>query len=182
MSEAKEAPMTVDEFLAWAEEQEGRYELFHGQVYAMAPERSAHALTKLAIHAALLEGVRLAGLPYIVYPDGMTVRISKDTAHEPDALVRCGPKLAADAVEVPDPVIVVEVLSPSTRRIDAVRKLAGYFSLSSVHHYVIADPERLPVIHHQRQQDGTILTRLLSEGGLRFDPPGFEIAIGQLLG
>ena len=105
---------------------------------------------------SLLEGVRLAGLPYIVYPDGMTVRISKDTAHEPDALVRCGPKLAADAVEVPDPVIVVEVLSPSTRRIDAVRKLAGDFSLSSVHHYVIADPERLPVIHHQRQQDGTI--------------------------
>ena len=112
----------------------------------------------------------------------MTVRISKDTAHEPDALVRCGPKLAADAVEVPIP-------SSSWRSFRRPRggsmpsaNLPGYFSLSSVHHYVIADPERLPVIHHQRQQDGTILTRLLSEGGLRFDPPGFEIAIGQLLG
>jgi Uma2 family endonuclease len=174
--------MTVDEFLAWAEEQEGRYELFNGKVYAMAPERSAHALTKFAVRAALAEGIRRAGLPCVMYPDGMTVRVSKDTAHEPDALVRCGPKLPSDAIEVPDPVIVVEVLSPSTRRIDAARKLAGYFSLTSVHHYLIVDPERLPVIHHQRQNDGTILTRLLSEGTLRLNPPGFEIAIGQLLG
>jgi Uma2 family endonuclease len=174
--------MTVDEFLAWAEGQEGRHELFNGQVYAMAPERSAHALTKFAVQTALADGIRRAGLPCIMYPDGMTVRVGKDTAHEPGALVRCGPKLPADAIEVPDPVIVVEVLSPSTRRIGATRKLAGYFSLPSVHRYLIVDPERLPVIHHQRQSDGTILTRLLSEGTVRFDPPGFEIAIGQLLG
>ena len=182
MTSPDEALMTVDEFLAWAEGQEGRHELFNGQVYAMAPERSAHALTKFAVQTALADGIRRAGLPCIMYPDGMTVRVGKDTAHEPDALVRCGPKLPADAVEVPDPVIVVEVLSPSTRRIDATRKLAGYFSLASVHHYLIVDPERLPVIHHQRQDGGTILTRLLSEGTARFDPPGFEIAIGQLLG
>ena len=182
MTSPDEALMTVDEFLAWAEGQEGRHELFNGQVYAMAPERSAHALTKFAVQTALADGIRRAGLPCTMYPDGMTVRVGKDTAHEPDALVRCGPKLPADAVEVPDPVIVVEVLSPSTRRIDATRKLAGYFSLPSVHHYLIVDPERLPVIHHQRQDGGTILTRLLSEGTVRFDPPGFEIAIGQLLG
>ncbi len=38
--------MTVDEFLAWAEGEEGRYELYHGQVYAMSPERAGHAQTK----------------------------------------------------------------------------------------------------------------------------------------
>lgn len=174
--------MTVDEFLAWAEGQEGRHELFNGQVYAMAPERAGHARVKYAVQTALLEGIRKAGLPCHMLPDGMTVRIDDRTAHEPDALVHCGPELPADAVEVPDPVIVVEVLSPSTRRIGATRKLAGYFSLPSVQHYLIVDPERLPVIHHQRQDGGTILTRLLSEGTVRFDPPGFEIAIGQLLG
>jgi Uma2 family endonuclease len=184
MSKANEAPvpMTVDEFLAWAEEQEGRYELFNGQVYAMAPERAGHARVKYAVQTALLEGIRNSGLPCHMLPDGMTVRIDNRTAHEPDALVYCGPEVPANALEVRDPVIVVEVLSPSTRRIDAVRKLAGYFSLSSVHHYLIVDPEALPVIHHQRQNDGTILTRLLSEGTLRLDPPGFEIAIGQMLG
>jgi hypothetical protein len=48
--------------------------------------------------------------------------------------------------------------------------------------YLIVDPENLPVIHHQRRDDGTILTRLLSEGFLRFDPPGFEVTVNQLLG
>jgi Uma2 family endonuclease len=182
MAEADEALMTVDEFLAWAEEQEGRYELFNGHVYAMSPERAGHAKVKFAVQLVLVEGIRKAGLPCHMLPDGMTVRVDNRTAHEPDALVYCGPELPAGAVEVPAPVIVVEVLSPSTRRIDAARKLAGYFSLPSVHHYLIVDPERLPVIHHQRQNDGTILTRLLSEGTLRFDPPGFEVAVNQLLG
>jgi Uma2 family endonuclease len=182
MSAAHEVPMTVDEFLAWAESQERRHELFNGRVYSMSPERAGRAKVKFAVQAALLEGIRKAGLACHMLPDGMTVRVDSRTAHEPDALVYCGPERPTDAVEVPDPVIVVEVLSPSTRRIDASRKLAGYFSLPSVHHYLIVDPERLPAIHHQRQDDCTILTRLLSEGALRFDPPGFEIAIGQLLG
>lgn len=37
------AKMTVDEFLAWASDKEGRYELYAGQVYAMSPERAGHA-------------------------------------------------------------------------------------------------------------------------------------------
>lgn len=40
--------LALHEFLAWAEGREGRHELFNGQVYAMAPEGSAHALTKFA--------------------------------------------------------------------------------------------------------------------------------------
>jgi Uma2 family endonuclease len=137
---------------------------------------------KFSVQTALSDGIRNAGVPCHMLPDDMTVRVGNRTAHEPGALVYCGPKLPGSTVEVPAPVIVVEVLSPSTRRIDAARKLAGYFSLPSVHHYLIVDPESLPVIHHGRQDDGTILTRLLSEGMLRFDPPGLEIAVNQLLG
>ncbi len=172
--------MTVDEFLVWAEAQEGRYELHSGEVFSMAAERTIHAEMKFAVQLALQDGIKRAGLPCFMLPDGMTVRISNDTAYEPDALVYCGPKLPGTAIEVPNPVIVVEVLSPSTRRIDASRKLPGYFSLPSLHHYLIVDPEKPPVIHHQRQQDGTILTRLVGEGRLRLDPPGFEIEVGPL--
>ena len=175
MKHVPHASMTVDEFLQWTESQEGRYELYHGQVYAMSPERSGHAEAKFAVQVALVEAIRKAGLPCHMLPDGMTVRISNHTAHEPDALVYCGPKLPSDAIEVPTPIIVVEVLSPSTRRIDASAKLTGYFSLPSVHHYLIVDPGKPPLIHHQRQGDGTILTRLVGEGAVRLDPPGLEI-------
>ena len=180
MDSAPKSHMTVDEFLEWAEAQEGRYELYNGQVYAMSPERSGHALMKFAVQVALADAIRKAGLACTMYPDGMTVRISEDTAHEPDALVYCGPPLPDQALEVPGPVVVVEVLSPSTRRIDASAKLRGYFSLPSVHHYLIVDPGKPPLIHHQRQGDETILTRLLGDGVLRLNPPGLEIDINAL--
>lgn len=182
MEKAPNHKMTVDEFLAWAETQEGRYELHNGEVFSMAAERMIHAEKKFAVQSALQAGIKEAGLPCFMLPDGMTVRISNETAHEPDALVYCGPKLPANAIEVSHPVIVVEVLSPSTRRIDASKKLAGYFSLPSLHHYLIVDPEKPPLIHHQRQADGTILTRLVSEGRLRFDPPDFEIEVAAIFG
>jgi Uma2 family endonuclease len=58
-------------------------------------------------------------------PDGATLRVSKWTAYEPDALVYCGPQKPGSAIEVPDPVIVVEVLSPGTRHIDNAAKLSA---------------------------------------------------------
>ena len=175
--------MTVDEFLVWAEGQPGRHELFEGVVYAMAPERSAHAETKHRVARALEEAIKTKGARCWMLPDGMTVRIDKDTAHEPDALVYCGKKLPRDAVEVPSPVIVVEVKSPSTRRLDATLKLTSYFKVPSVQHYLIVDPDGGPVIHHQRGKDDVILTRIVAPGGrLQLNPPGLSITVSALLG
>jgi Uma2 family endonuclease len=115
-------------------------------------------------------------------PDGATVRVSQHAAHEPDALVYCGPKLPRDAIEVPNPVVVVEVASPSTRRIDASLKLTGYFGLPSVQHYLIVDPDGPPVVHHRRQPDGTILTSIVRDGTLTLAPPGIDIAVAELFG
>ncbi len=53
----------------------------------------------------------------------MTVRIDAQTT---DALVVCGLRVSPNAIEIDNPVIVVEVLSPSTAAIDHGRKLSGY--------------------------------------------------------
>jgi Uma2 family endonuclease len=146
--------MSVDEFLVWAEGQPGRFELFRGSVYAMTPERAGHAVVKFAVQTTLANAIRSRGLPCHMLPDGMTVRVDDATAHEPDALVYCGPRLAPAALEVPNPVIVVEVLSSTTRHVDAQIKLAGYFRLPSVAHYLVVDPDKPLVIHHARKDDG----------------------------
>ncbi len=135
--------MTVDEFLAWTEDRPGRYELYKGEVYAMSPESAGHADKKAAVYVAMLAGVRAHRLPCHVFPDGMTVRIDETTAYEPDAVVYCGEKVPPSAVEVPNPVIVVEVLSPSARQFDVSIKLAGYFRLPSLAHYLIVDPTQI---------------------------------------
>jgi Uma2 family endonuclease len=146
----------------------------------MTPERAAHAEVKLAVQTALANALRAGRIPCRVLPDGMTVRIDDSTAHEPDALVYCGPRLAPSALEVPNPVIVVEVLSPTTRHVDATIKLAGYFRLPSIMHYLIIDPDKPLVLHHARNADGTILTRIATEGNILLDPPGVEIAVADI--
>jgi Uma2 family endonuclease len=172
--------MTVDEFLSWAEGREGRWELHDGVPIMMSPERSLHAETKAETYVALREAIRLRGLPCRVYPDGMAVRIDARATYEPDASVVCGPRAPADAIEIDNPVIVVEVLSPSTAAVDHGRKLSGYFSLASVQHYLILDPDRRVAIHHKRGAGDAIETRVLSEGAAWLDPPGFEVAVEAL--
>ncbi len=167
--------MTVDEFLAWAEENPGRYELSEGEVYAMSPERLEHAHAKFAVQSALLAAIRKAGVPCHMVPDGATVRISTRTAYEPDALVYCGPRKPGSAIEVPDPVIVVEVLSPGTRHIDNAAKLSGYFAVPSVCHYLILDIEKRLIIHHARSRDDLLITRIVRDGALALDPPGISL-------
>jgi Uma2 family endonuclease len=172
--------MTVDEYLAWAQRQSGRFELLDGRVYAMTPERAAHAQVKLAIHMAFVAAIRARRLPCHVLPDGMTVRVDETAAYEPAAIVYCGSKLPPSALEVTSPIIVVEVLLPSSQHIDAALKLAGYFRLPSVAHYLIVDPDKPLVIHHSRRGDEAILTRIVHEGVVTLDPPGLELSVADI--
>ena len=171
--------MDVDGFLAWAEGQDGRWELRDGKPVMMSPERALHALIKLSAQIALREGVRRAGLPCRVFPDGMTVRITARSAFEPDALVVCPPPTDLNTLEIPNPLIIVEVLSPSTAADDHGVKLEGYFSLGSVNHYLILDPDRRVMIHHRRGQAEAIETRVLRGGVVVLDPPGFEAEVAE---
>ncbi|MEL6062519.1 MULTISPECIES: Uma2 family endonuclease [unclassified Methylobacterium] len=172
--------MTVDEFLVWAEGRPGRYELVNGEIFAMAPERAGHALVKYAAQTALSRAIEKAGLPCHMMPDGMTVRIDATTTFEPDALVYCGPSIDLDAVEVPNPVVVVEVLSPGTRSVDTGIKLIGYFQVASLFHYLILDPLKRILIHHRRGTGKAVETNIVSEGTLDLSPPGLQIAVAEL--
>ena len=62
----------------------------------------------------------------------MAVQIDSVTSYEPDALVRCGERLPPDAVKVVDPLIVVEVGSPSSLGRDTGVKFTDYFRLPSL--------------------------------------------------
>jgi Uma2 family endonuclease len=172
--------MNANEYLAWAQEHPGRYELRDGEVVTRSPEGAGHATIKYAVQTALLAGIRVRGLPCHMLPDGMTVRVDEITAYEPDALVYCGTKLSASDIEVPAPIIVVEVLSPSTRRIDASAKLAGYFRVPSVTHYLIVDPNKPLVLHHARGGEDTILTHIVTQGTIELDPPGLAVALADI--
>lgn len=178
MSDRVPVRMTSDEFIAWAMEQpEGQhYELTAGEVIARGRERIDHARTKMRVWRCLADAVEAAGLNWEVYPNGMAVEIDAGTVCEPDAPVRTGSRLPDDAVKLSDPVIVVEVVSPWTRARDTGAKLVDYFRLPSVVHYLIVRTEDGALVHHARNGDGSILTRIVREGPVWLDPPGLALA------
>jgi Uma2 family endonuclease len=162
--------INADEFLAWAVGQEGRLELHDGAIVAMSPERVVHSRTKGEVFLALRSAILRAGAPCRVYRGGLGLRVNSGTLFEPDAIVACGPPPHEHALEITSPMIVVEVLSPSTAAIDHGPKLMGYFSLPSVEHYLILDPERRVVIHHKRGHADIIETRILRGDGQARSP------------
>jgi len=169
--------MTVDEFIPWAmaRPETEHYELIAGDIVAVTPERLVHTRARLRIGRRLAEAIERVGLPCEAFIHGMAVQVDADTLYEPDALVRCGERLPDDALVVTDPLIVVEVLSPSTAYRDVGDKLIDYFRIPSVRHYLIANVKTRVVVHHERDGGGAIATRIIHDGRLRLDPPGIEL-------
>ncbi|MGA2126724.1 MAG: Uma2 family endonuclease [Xanthobacteraceae bacterium] len=172
--------MTVREFLAWAEGQDARYELVDGQTVAMAPERSEHVRAKRRAANALEAAIRHAGVPCEAFVEGLAVVVDAETSYLPDALVNCGERVAAESVCAPNPVVVVEVLSPSTRNLDKTAKLADYFRVPGLCHYLIVDLGRRRVVHYSRQADEVITVAILQDGEITLDPPGLSLAASSL--
>ena len=181
MTEPASKRMTADAFIDWAMAQPtGRYELVEGRVVAISPQPVAHALVKGAVWDALARAIRDAGVAGEMFPNGPSVVVDDATVYEPDALVRCGAPLDREAVRVPDPVVVVEVLSPSTQAADLGGKLEGYFRLASVRHYLIVKTATRSVIHHWRDDAGDLRTAILTAGALALDPPGLRLEVEAL--
>jgi Uma2 family endonuclease len=172
--------MTVNEFLSWAEHRPERWELFDGAPTAMSPERVIHGDTIYRIARALDEAIAKARVPCRFVVDSAAVRIDATNSYQPDVMVYCGDMLPADTLIVPNPVVVCEVLSPSTAITDMRDKLQGYFRVTSVQHYLIVDPEKQIVIHHARGSDGIVATRIIAEGSITLAPPGVTLMLAAI--
>jgi Uma2 family endonuclease len=113
--------------------------------------------------------------------DGLAVRVDDRAVYEPDALVRYGAAVPDETVQITDPVIVVEVVSPSSATLDSGAKLEGYFRLPSVRHYLVINHRARAVTHHRRDDRGLITTSVVRDGELSLEPPGLTVALGALL-
>ncbi len=129
------APLTEDD-LATMPDDGHRYELLDGALLVTPAPNVSHQrfVTRLLV---LLDGARQQGLEVFVAPTD--VRLSSITVLEPDVLVVRTADLTPARVEGP-PLLVVEVLSPSTRRIDLGSKRLAY-EAAGVPAYWLVDPD-----------------------------------------
>ncbi len=121
--------MTLAEFLDWDDGTDTRYELIDGEAVAMAPGMPAHARIVSNLVGAIGQGLRP---PCLTFTGGGVIRPDRqDHFYVPDLLVTCMP-IPRGSRHIPEPCLVIEVLSPTTRRQDRDVKLDGYRAIPTV--------------------------------------------------
>lgn len=132
--------MSILEFLRWQELQHDRYELVDGKPVLhrmMTGASQRHDLITLNALTALHS--RLRGASCRPTTADVAIELPDGSLRRPDAAIDCGPLRDADYV-ASEPVLVIEVLSPSTRQIDRFRKLEEYKEVRSIRYIVLVEP------------------------------------------
>ena len=121
--------MTVEEFLAWDDGTDVRYELVGGEVFAMTPPSPAHGMVAFNLGGEI--SARLKPPCKGVTEAGVRIPCRNDVFYQADLIVSCSP-IQSGSSHVPEPVVIIEVLSPSTAGHDCGTKVPDYRTVPSV--------------------------------------------------
>ena len=145
--------MAAAEFLAWEQTQPLRHEFVRGEVFMMTGGVDRNNTVALNLVVALREHLR--GSPCRVYASDVALRVeAADCFFYPDVMVTCSAADLADRLVKREPVLVVEVLSPSTAAFDRGDKFADYRALPSLAEYLRLDAERQRCELYRKGADG----------------------------
>lgn len=143
-------PWTVEEFLEWERQQAEQYEHIDGVIRMMVGGTSDHFTIAGNLFAILRS--RLRGGPCRAYFEGMKVDVGTGVAY-PDAVVTCS-EVGPRKDEVPEPVVIAEVLSKNTESLDRGAKWISYQTLESLRQHVLLLQDELHVEVYDRTDGG----------------------------
>jgi Uma2 family endonuclease len=175
MSVALRQSMTIAEFLAWEERQELRWEFNGFEPVAMTGGTYAHETIGGNIRFALRS--RLGSGPCRVQGPTLKVEVAGRIRY-PDAFVICSPVQLRDTV-VRDPVVVFEVLSDSTSRIDRIEKLREYDATPSIQRYVILEQDAIAATVFVRSGTDFVVKTLTTDDILRMPEIDIEVPMKE---
>ncbi len=167
--------MTVAEFVRWDDGTDTRYELAHGAPVAMAPPSGRHAVIVANVTSALMRQLQR---PCRTPLGGGVARTDDDDEFRlPDVFVSCEP---TPPVYFHEPRLIVEVLSPSTEKVDRTEKLDFYRSLNSVEAVLLVwqDARRVQVVG--REGDRWSLQDIVGGGEVRIPGLGVGLSLDEV--
>jgi Uma2 family endonuclease len=177
MAQVKEKLWTLEEFLAFDDGTDTSYQLFEGRIVAMNPPLRGHA--GLVGRLARIIGNQLA-LPCEVYAEAGIVPINRRHSwYKADLIVTCTPGNYQDQF-IAEPVLVVEVLSPTTSASDFSRKLPDYQQIPSMRDILLVSSMERLVQHWRREPDGWIEHASRGSATLRLSGLPVTIAMADL--
>ena len=142
--------ITVEEYLRGEKTSELKHEYIDGQVYAMAGASIKHNIINANIFGLLWSN--LNGQPCFPLGSDMLLEVSKTQYRYPDIMVICDDDSSNNDYVRKNPLIIIEVLSKSTRKKDKTEKRKEYLSLPSLQEYVLIEQDYAE-IDVQRRSD-----------------------------
>jgi Uma2 family endonuclease len=170
-------PLTLAEFLGWEERQPLRYEFDGAGPVAMTGGTLAHARIRRNLAVALTS--RLRGKPCEFLGSDLKIKTSGDHIRYPDGFVTCSGGENASTV-IFDPVVIFEVLSPSTAAYDRIVKAREYQDMPSVRRYVMIEQDRVGATVYARAGDGWTHEILSDNSGLDLPEIGVALPLAEL--
>lgn len=168
--------MTLAEFLDWEFKQELRYEFDGSQPIAMTGGSRAHAHIQANLAAALRN--RLRGRPCQFFGSDLKIEVAGRIRY-PDGFVVCSPGPNSSTV-VKDPVVIFEVISPSTSGTDRIVKTREYQATPSVRRYVILEQDRIAATVFARAAGDWIGHVLADDAMLAMPEIDVELPLAEL--
>lgn len=178
MNIALRKPWALDEFLVWEREQELRYEFDGFQPVAMTGDTVEHS----EIATNLVEALRrhLQGKPCRAFRGDLKVVVNGRIRY-PDAVVTCI-SVSRGSDIVPDPVVVFEVLSSSTARIDRIEKNQDYRLTPSIQHYVMLEQTSQAATVFSRTGDDWVGRVVTGDAVLMLPEIGVKLLLREVYG
>jgi Uma2 family endonuclease len=172
--------MTADEFLAWDETQPLKHEFVRGEVFAMVGGVDRNYTVALNLAIRLRQHLR--GTPCRVYGSDVKLRVeAADCFFYPDLMVTCSGADMHQRLLKREPVLVVEVLSPSTSGYDRGEKFADYRQLPSLAEYLLVDVDRRQCDLYRKGADGLwVLHPSAPEDAVRLASIDLVVEAGEL--
>lgn len=156
MVQAQPKPfLSPEEYLAIERESETRSEYFEGEMFAMSGGSYVHNVIVGNLVGELRQ--QLKKRPCTVCPNDQRVRVPETGLYTyPDVVVVCGePSFEDESVDtLLNPVLIVEVLSPTTETYDRGKKFDGYRTIASLAEYVLVSQHEARVEQYLRQEGG----------------------------
>jgi Uma2 family endonuclease len=176
MAEPARRLWTLGEFLAFDDGTDTRYELFDGQIVAMAPASDVHGA--LVARLAVRIGRNLRPPCEVVIEAGIVPPERADSWYEADLAITCAGLTGQQFI--PEPVLIVEVLSPSTTATDPDRKLPDYRTIRSLQDILVVSSTEARIEHFRREPDGWKIHDLRGAGILRLQGLDATLDLAEL--
>jgi Uma2 family endonuclease len=139
MGAALKPRLSLQDYLAWEEQQPDKNELVRGEIVSMVGARRVHGQVVMNIAREL--GNQLRGSPCRVFQETMKLQVADDVILYPDLFVTCDKADLATELLFKSPTLIIEVLSPSTQARDRSVKFAWYRRIAALQEYILVDPD-----------------------------------------